>query len=163
MSIHFNAAEIFEMAEEIERNGAKFYRKAAGQASNEEAKNRLSSLAAMEDQHEQTFSSMRAQLSQNEKSPVAFDPENQAVLYLQAMADGQVFDVHADPSALLKGQETLGHVLRTAIGLEKNSILFYLGLKPLVPARLGGDWVDKIIQEEMKHVVLLSGYLKTAS
>ncbi len=29
MSITFNAFEIFEMAEQIERNGVKFYRKAA--------------------------------------------------------------------------------------------------------------------------------------
>ena len=33
MPITFNANEIFEMAEEMERNGARFYRKAAENAS----------------------------------------------------------------------------------------------------------------------------------
>ena len=38
MAITFNAFEIFEMAEEIERNGAEFYREAAGRSSDEETK-----------------------------------------------------------------------------------------------------------------------------
>lgn len=42
MSFNFNADEIFEMAEEIERNGAKFYRKAAEGSVSE--KNRKCSL-----------------------------------------------------------------------------------------------------------------------
>ena len=35
MGITFNANEVFEMAEEIERNGAKFYRQAAEKASDD--------------------------------------------------------------------------------------------------------------------------------
>jgi len=45
MSITFNADEIFEIAEEIERNGAKFYRDAAQNAKNASIKELLLDLA----------------------------------------------------------------------------------------------------------------------
>ncbi len=47
MSITFNADEIIEMAEEIERNGAKFYREAAKNASAKKTKHMLLDMSAM--------------------------------------------------------------------------------------------------------------------
>ena len=41
MGISFNADEVFEMAEAMERNGAKFYRKAAENATDAEIKRLL--------------------------------------------------------------------------------------------------------------------------
>jgi rubrerythrin len=156
MSIHFNADEIFEMAEQIERNGAKFYRKVAGKTEEAGVRQMLMDLAAMEDQHEKTFASMRAELSAEDRTPVTFDPEGEAALYLQAMADGYVFDIRADPSETLTGEETTPEVLRIAIGLEKDSIVFYLGIREMVRATLGKDKIDRIIKEEMGHVRDLS-------
>ena len=60
MGITFNADEIFEMAEEIERNGAKFYREAAQKAADKQVKQMLLDMAAMEDGHLVTFQQMRA-------------------------------------------------------------------------------------------------------
>jgi rubrerythrin len=156
MGIHFNADEIFEMAEQIERNGAKFYRKAAKSADDAGTREVLLELAAMEDDHERTFASMRAELSSEERLPVTFDPEGEAALYLQAMADGYVFDIRSDPSELLTGKETLADILRTAIGLEKDSIVFYLGIRDMVPERLGKEKVNDIIKQEMSHITILS-------
>ncbi len=87
MPITFNANEIFEMAEEIERNGAKFYRKAAQNASDKQTKQMLLDMADMEDGHLATFQEMREQLSGQEKGWTIFDPDNQSALYLQVMAD----------------------------------------------------------------------------
>ena len=50
MSITFNADEIFEIAEQIERNGARFYREAAGNASDADVKNMLQELLLGRDQ-----------------------------------------------------------------------------------------------------------------
>jgi len=52
---YFNADEIFEMAEQIERNGAKFYRRAAEQVTSPDGSELLLNLAVMEDVHEKTF------------------------------------------------------------------------------------------------------------
>ena len=72
MGITFNADEIFEMAEQIERNGVKFYNKAAGNVSDGEVRAMLLALAEMEVDHEKTFSAMRAELSDPEKQSDIF-------------------------------------------------------------------------------------------
>ena len=63
MSFEFSANEIFEMAEQLERNGAKFYRTSAEGVKDPASRDLLQSLADMEDTHEKTFASMRASLS----------------------------------------------------------------------------------------------------
>jgi rubrerythrin len=60
----------------------------------------------------------------------------------------------------LTGQESLQEILRIAIDLEKKSILHYLGLREMVPPRLGKDKIDAIISEERKHIVQLSAALE---
>lgn len=156
--ITFNADEIFEMAEQIERNGAKFYRKAAASAE-ADARKVLANLAEMEDEHEKTFHEMREELSKADRTTVTFDPDGEGVLYLQSMADGKVFNFRADPSEKLSGGEPPQEVLRTAIGLEKDSIVFYLGMKEIVPETRGRERLDDIIKEEMGHITLLSQQL----
>jgi rubrerythrin len=162
MSQRFNADEIFEIAEQIERNGAKFYCRAAEGDFEEDCKQKLLELAEMEIEHEKTFAAMRTQLSGKETGPTVFDPYGEAALYLQAMANGYVFDVNADPSENLAGK-SVEEIFKTAIGLEKDSIVFYLGIKDMVPERFGRDKIDKIIREEMGHITLLSDELAALS
>ena len=156
MSITFNAFEIFEMAEQIERNGAKFYRKAAKNISDKNMCQMLLDLADMEIEHEKTFADMRKQLSDEAHKLRVFDPENEIALYLQAMANGHVFDPNKDMSQQLKGNETAEGILKLAIDAEKDSIVFYLGLKGFVSVKAGKDRVEAIIKEEMGHIVLLN-------
>ena len=59
----FNVDEIFEMAEHIERNGAKFYRQAADIVATLQGKELLLGLAAMEDEHEKTYAEMRQRVN----------------------------------------------------------------------------------------------------
>lgn len=162
MSQMFSADEIFEMAEQIERNGAKFYCRAAEGDFEEDCKQKLLELAEMEIEHEKTFAAMRTQLSGKETGPTVFDPYGEAALYLQAMANGYVFDVNADPSENLAGK-SVEEILKTAIGLEKDSIVFYLGLRDLVSESLGKERVEAIIAEEMSHITLLSDELAALS
>jgi len=161
MPITFNANEIFEMAEEIERNGAKFYRKAAENTSDEETKKMLLDMADMEDGHLATFQEMRKRLSGQEKGWTVFDPDNQSVLYLQAMADARGFEGKITPTKELTGSETPKEILETALNSEKESIVFYFGLKGLVPVRAGRDKVEAIIVEELSHITTLLKQLKS--
>ncbi|KPJ49321.1 MAG: hypothetical protein AMJ38_03520 [Dehalococcoidia bacterium DG_22] len=156
MTIPPTADEIFEMAEQIERNGARFYRRAAQGFTDSRARQQMLDLAAMEDEHEKVFAAMRAELLQQEREPRVPDPYGEAILYVRGMADGHVFDVKADPSERLTGKETMEEILRTAIGLEKDSIVFYLGIKEIIPERLSKQRIDDIIKEEMGHIAVLS-------
>jgi rubrerythrin len=150
MSYDFSADDIFDMAEQIERNGADFYRKAAAGINDADAESFLSDLAAMEDEHEKTFAAMRKSLSQAEKVPTVFDPENESAAYLKALADTRIFyEKEIDASSLPA-------ILKAAILAEKDSIVFYLGMKDLVPVGLGQGRLDDIIKEEMSHIKMLS-------
>jgi len=161
MPITFNANEIFEMAEEMERNGAKFYRKAAQNASDKQTKQMLLDMADMEDGHLKTFEEMREQLSDQEKGWTVFDPDNQSVLYLQAMTDARGYEGKITPSKELTGSETTKEILDIALNSEKESIVFYFGLKGLVPIRAGRDKVEAIIIEELSHITTLLNKLKS--
>ncbi|MBP7050853.1 MAG: ferritin family protein [Phycisphaerae bacterium] len=152
MSTAFNADEVFEMAEEIERNGAKFYREAAGKAANREIKEMFLSMASMEDGHLKVFQAMRKDLSEQEKGETAYDPYNEASYYLQALASSKGFEGMKSQTQKLTGKEPVSELLEIAIGAEKNSVLYYVGLKDLVPAGAGQDKVEAIIREEVRHI-----------
>ena len=150
MRYDFNADEIFEMAEQIEKNGATFYRKAADGVADPEARDFLNDLASMEDDHEKTFADMRKRLTQSEKAPTVFDPEGEAAAYLKALADTRIFfEKEIDTTSMQA-------ILKAAILAEKDSIVFYLGMKDMVPEDLGQSRLDSIIKEEMSHIKLLS-------
>ena len=150
MVYDFTANDVFEMAEQLERNGAQFYRKAAENVSDPYSKKLLIELAAMEDEHEKTFASLRADLTEAEKTTTVFDPEDESVLYLRALADTRVFfKKKIDISSMRE-------ILKAAIVAEKDSIVFYLGLKDFVPDQLGKNRLDRIIKEEMGHIRILS-------
>lgn len=152
MNTAFNADEVFEMAEEIERNGAKFYREAAARAANREVKEMFLGMASMEDGHLRTFQEMRKSLTEEEKGETVFDPYDEASLYLQALADSKGFEGMRSPTQKLTGKESVQELLDIAIGAEKNSVLYYVGLKDLVPAGAGRDKVEAIIREEVRHI-----------
>ena len=150
MSIDFNADEVFEIAEQIERKGAKFYRTVAENVTDVDKRKILINLAEMEDKHEQTFKTMRSELSQDEKVVTTFDPEGESERYLRALADTRVF--YEKEIDITSFEE----ILKAAIAAEKESIVFYLGMKAVVPAHLGKEKLDGIIKEEMGHISLLS-------
>ena len=159
MVYSFNADDILRIAEQIEINGFKFYLKAADLTEDKETKQVLTDLAKMENEHQQTFATMRAHLKAKEKKQGTFDPLDEATAYLQAFANGHVFDTKTDATELLTGKETSEEILKMAIGREKDAIVFFLGIGQVVPKELGQKRVDKIIGEEMSHITMLSNRL----
>lgn len=151
--ITFNADEVYEMAEQIERNGARFYRRASEPAKGQ-TRDVFLRLAEMEQDHEKRFAEMRAQLADADRRPAVGDPDNEAALYLQASVEGKVFA--SDPSERLTGGESVRDILDTAIDLEKDSIVFYQSMKEVVPGRAGRDRLDQIIKEEIGHIYTLT-------
>ncbi len=153
MGNEFNANDIFEIAKQIEINGAKFYRDAANRVEEDAHKQFLTGLAEMEDSHEQTFTDMQKELGATEKAAMTFDPEDENALYLKALADTRVFFEKDQPEESMKG------ILTAAIAAEKDSIAFYLGMKELVSEKAGKDRLDDIIKEEMSHIKMLAAKL----
>lgn len=156
MSEVFNADEVFAMAEEIEVNGAAFYRKAAEKAKDARTKDLFNELARWEVSHREVFATMRSELAAEQAEPLVFDPEGEAGMYLKAMADGHVFDTHVDVSKFFTGKESMKDVLQTALKMERDSILFYLGVRDAVASTASQNKVSDIIREEMRHLAFLN-------
>jgi rubrerythrin len=149
MSFVFNADEIFEMALKIEQNGENFYRDSAAKIADPEAIRLLLKLADMELEHQRIFNGMRATLSAADKRAMTFDPNNESGLYLASLANTKVFfekDI---------GPSNPEGIFKAALGAEKDSIAFYLGMKDLLPTGSGREKVEEIIREEMRHIRIL--------
>jgi len=163
MGYNFNVNEIFEIACQIERNGAKFYRQMAKETSDSSLNQLMHHLAEMEEVHEKVFASMRNGLLDQDKGKTVFDPNGETSQYLKAFADLFVFGEEAGEefvfSELLSEKAKTRKILRAAINLEWEAIAFYSGMKDLVPENLGKGKIDGIVKEEMKHVRLLTNSL----
>lgn len=158
ISNRFNLDEVFEIAEEIERNGAEFYRRAACAVADADMKKQLDALAEMELRHERTFAEIRKKAAA-EIHLGSFDPNEEAAGFLRAFAGGCVFRRELDPASLVGADKSVPELFRIAIGLEKDSIVFYLNLKGMIPPKFGQSRVDLIIEEEMQHVRWLTSAL----
>ena len=117
----------------------------------------------MEAKHERVFAAMRSELRGKEREAQVFDPEDESALYLKALADLRVFDSKQEAEFAsieqLPENQRMVKVLKKAIGLEKESIVFYSGMKGLILENSGKERIDHIIDEEMKHIRLLSSRL----
>jgi len=156
MSFQFSIEEIFELAERIEHNGAKFYGKAASQMTNQNYKLLLLDLVDMEEKHERVFAYLKEKIVDQKLGQGLLDPDASAVQYLRSFADGAIFDLKADPSEFLSTKRSLEEILRFAIGLEKDSIVYYYGIQELIPKDLGKEQIYTIIKEEMRHISFLN-------
>jgi rubrerythrin len=158
MPISFNADEILQMAEQIERNGIKFYTLSASRLKDHQAI--FKELAAQEKEHLALFSKMRAKLSASEKETNAYDPDGENEFYLKALADREVFRIDDDPEKLFFPTTAFSDIINSSLEKEKDSIVFYAGMKKLVPETIGPNKIDLIIQEEFRHISILRGMVK---
>lgn len=146
----FHIDEVFEMAIQMEENGAEFYRQAANNTGNQEAKALLNKLAAMEIEHKATFKRLRSEVAQSKNQDAFFDPQGEGALYLKAIVNTKVFfEKEIDTSSLEE-------VLKEAIWAEKDTTVFYLGIRQNMSEEEPKRQIDKIIEEEMSHIRILS-------
>lgn len=157
MSDAYNIEEVLEMACQIERNGARYYRRAADLVTDPAARALFVELAAMEEDHERTFDGLRADAAT--RAILLGDQDDLVAQYLRALADGRVFRRDQSPADAIRPGISAREVLETAIGLEKESIAFYLGIRDSMPASPGRDRIALILREEMRHVTILSNHL----
>ncbi len=152
----FNADEILRIAVTIEENAEAFYTQAAARVSDEEAQGIFRELASWEKGHIGLFAAMRARFAEAQQGVHFDDPDGEAASYLQAIADGKIFDIRKAPAELANLPDDPLAILETAIAREKDAVIFYLTLKGMVPENLGRDEVQQVISEEISHVRYLS-------
>ena len=155
MVVNLNASEVFEIAVQIERNGAKFYRSAAELFDDSRVHNLFLQLADWEAGHEQVFADMKNELIAKGPELSAFEAESDIIFDAQSMAGLAVFGNSLGAPAELTGKESITDILKGAIEKEKDSIIFYTGLKDFVSDKIAREKIAEIIKEEMRHVRIL--------
>ncbi len=153
MSIRFSAAEMLQVAEQIEHNGVAFYRVASEQVTEADAKALLRELSGWEENHAALFAAMRADLNDAEQAETVYDPLDEMLLYLRTFADGVVYT--DDPFTLFGVVPELRKILDIALDRERDSIIFYTGMRQYVPKALGLDKLEHVIREEFSHVNMI--------
>lgn len=153
MGIFFNPAEIFDVAMGIEKNGINFYTQATKNSKNNDVKALYDFLIGEEKTHLQFFQKSKVTL-ENAASPDILDEAYG--LYIKALIESIVFTPEKSAEAIniaRSGHES--QVLSLALDMERDSILFYLEMKPLMSRGSKGT-MDKIIKEERSHLERLS-------
>jgi rubrerythrin len=158
----YSIDEVFTIAEQIERNGARFYARAADLVQDPEVSAALHRLAEWEAGHETTFAGMRARAA-TAQSAGTWDPEGEAEAYLHAIAGDYVFRAKNHPADTITGKESAQEIYRLALQLEKDAIVFYQGLVGVMSDPDDRALLRALIAEEMSHVVFLVGQLGALS
>ncbi|MFP4520947.1 MAG: rubrerythrin [Fibrobacterota bacterium] len=148
----YNINEIFEIAKQIEKNGSDFYHKAA--EVNGDYKNFLIEIAHQEEDHYQIFNNMQKEMSGKQEEDMV-DVQDEAHRFLRAIASEIVFKNKERESGAAPVFKSIRDLFETALGKEKDSIIYYMGIREIVPASFGKDKIDNIILEEKRHITWL--------
>ncbi len=159
MDAPITADYVLAMAERIEHNGQQFYLMAAERLEDPGRRQLLLELADMEARHRETFSEMRQRLAAGAAGETEIDPDGDTAAYLRTLLDGTFFDVEVTPADYLRGDESRQAILQTAIGLEKETVVFYEGVRRVLSGKQDEAALEAILREEMGHISALAGAL----
>ena len=148
----FAGSEIVELGIQIEKNGRDFYNTLIGQSKNQKAKDIFKYLAGEEQKHIATFQKILNSVQKYEPQE-AFPGEYFA--YMRSLASEYVFTQKDKGSQVAKDTKSDKEAIGLGIGFEKDSIIFYQGMKKVVPQH---DYrlLDELVAQEQDHLRKLS-------
>lgn len=160
MIFGFNAAEVFQIAVEIEENGRAFYEKALAKIDDAEVRAIFKDLAQQEVEHKRKFQELKAQLPPEAAQSTVYDPNNESALYLKMMADGHVFRTSDSVDAQIAKVRDAVDALRMAMEFEKDSVIFFLSMQDATEEEKGRRFIGLLVKEEQEHLRRLALQLK---
>lgn len=150
----YSASEVVEMAIQTERAGRRFYIDAAESSADRKLRELFTFLAAEEERHVRVFEAIARTVSATgEAQPYNWQ---EAALYLKAITDSRYFLGSDKALSLTREAATPTAVLDSALGFEKETLLFYFELVEMVGAD-ARPAVAALIQQEKDHVRRLQG------
>jgi len=148
----FAPDEVLKLAVKIEVNGRKFYSAMAGKVEDDKLKSALNFLSQQEAEHIKIFEDILSGLNEGDITEV-YAGEYEA--YLKALAGECVFTQNLVEKKTEKGFSTPVEILDFALRIEKDSIVLYTEMKNNLLRNQAS--LDKVIDEERRHFVLISG------
>ena len=147
----YSLREVVDQALQTEKLGYQFYTTMIQRFEKEEDMKKLFAFLAKEEvHHEKTFAEMLAQLKDAE--PVNWEDAEQ---YLRAIVESEFFLGKNKALPSMEHVKTVEDAVDFAIEFEKQTVLYFHGLKDWVKEK---EIVDRIIDEEKKHIMQLNKF-----
>lgn len=148
----FSASEVVEMGIEIEKNGRDFYNGVSRLSKNPKAAELFEFLAGEEEGHIKKFKDILLEVKKYEPSE-AYTGEYFA--YIRSLSEEHVFTKKNKGARIAKDVKDDSEAIELGIGFEKDSILFYEGMKKVV-LEAEQKIIDRLLKEEETHLRRLS-------
>lgn len=142
----FSAKEIIDLAIKLENNGEAVYRDAIEKVSKPGLAPLLEWMADDEVKHASWFADLKDNLETNNENP--FAEEMGRELFNEILGEKNFSLKEIDFSTI----ENIADLVEIFIEFEKDSIIFYEVLKPFVEDPVARNYLQKIIDEEKRHI-----------
>ena len=154
---NFSILEAVEVALMMEEEGIRFYTLAEQKTGDPEMKKLFSLLKDKEHLHIEAFRRLYGELSARASDPDAelWLLDEQVFAYFRAAVDSTVFPTKGSADTAIAGLHGATDILRFALRLEKDSILFYHEVLANAPWPEAKELIEKVIAEERRHVVFI--------
>jgi rubrerythrin len=147
----FTIREVLEQAVQTEKLGFQFYTEMTARFKDEEKFAKLfGTLAEKELKHEKTYADMLDMVGDAEP-----DGWEEISHYLRAIVESEFFLGNNKSLPSMDGIKTISDAVDYALGFEKETLLYFFGLRGAVREK---ELVDEIINEEKSHVMWLNAF-----
>jgi rubrerythrin len=147
----FSITEVIEQAIQTEELGYEFYTHMAKRFEEHQGLQKLfDTLALKELQHKNTFTELRDVIGEQE-----IEGWEEIKPYFRAMTESEFFLGKGKSLPSMADIKTPHDALRLAVNFEKETLLYFLGIRDVVKEK---EVIDEIIQEERNHIVWLSKF-----
>jgi rubrerythrin len=144
----FSVREVLEMALQTEKKGQDYYNAMADRFKDKkDLKDLFVKLALQEKKHEHSFEKLLETVTEQE--PVGWE---EAQNYFRAMVESEFFMGGGKALTAMENVKTENDAVDLALVFEKESILYYTGLRDFVNDKA---MIDEVIKEETEHVTWL--------
>ncbi len=149
MAQFFHAADIAKAAVEIEKKGQDFYGRVAEKAQTDSIKELFLHLRGEEKKHEAVFSELLKRLGQVELP--AWSTADEYAMYVDALIESHALFTGGLAEKYMADAADDETAIRMAMAFEKDTLLFFLEMKELVPES-EKEFVLQCIDEERLHI-----------
>ena len=154
----FSASEIIEIGIQIEKNGRDFYGELVKKAKNTKAQEIFGYLAGEEEKHIKVFQGILEKTEQYQPQGLESDTY---FAYMNALASEYVFTQRDQGKKIAQKTKSDQEAIEMGIGFEKDSIIFYEGMKKIVPED-DHKIIEQLIIQEQNHLRELFGYARSS-
>ncbi len=144
----FAASEVVELGVQIEKNGRDFYNTLVTQAYDQRSKDLFQYLAKEEEKHIVVFQKILETLDKYEPPQVYADDY---MAYMRSLAGEHIFTQANKGTEIAKKVKNEKEALDLGIKFEQDSIVFYEGMKKVVP-EFDQKAVNELIAQEELHL-----------